>query len=78
MSRRSLPKTGTVRYLHVSVQVKAPELGKPAMRTTPGKGATARRKAQQQGEPIGRQRRRQQRAEREAREQAAKSADAPR
>lgn len=81
MSRRSLPKTGTVRYLHVSVQVKAPDqdLGKPAMRTPPGKGSTAGRKPQPgDNEPSGRQRRRAQRLERLEREKLAAGVDAPR
>lgn len=43
MSRRSLPKTGTVRYLHVSVQVTAPGLDGKRMMTKPGSGATAKK-----------------------------------
>lgn len=44
MSRaRKLPKTGTVRYLHVSVQVTGPTINSPGMMTKPGHGATARK-----------------------------------
>lgn len=55
MSRRSLPKTGTIRYLHVSVQVQAPTPGSPAMRTPRGKGSTAGRKDRQKGKSTWRE-----------------------
>lgn len=65
--------TGKVKYLHVSVQVKAPEPLRniPAMRTPRGQGSTARRDPRPNQGPIGRRRRANQRLMRAAREELA-------
>lgn len=63
---------GLVKYLHVSVQVKAPTSTSPAMRTPIGSGVTARKEKQPKQEPSGRRRRRRLRLERLAREELAK------
>jgi hypothetical protein len=67
---------GKVKYLHVSVQVQAPDPIKriPAMRTPIGQGATAVKGPQPNLGPIGRRRRANQRLMRAAREELARAA----
>lgn len=63
-----------MKYLHVSVQVKAPTDLTPAMRTPRGQGATAKRDPQPNLGPIGKRRRANQRLMRAAREELARAA----